>query len=136
VVFEHYGKPYLAYRSRTWLLDTGSLSAVEVGFWRPVSGGVELLLAHPTGIAEIYVGSIEGHKIELHTDVVARTATAKEVSAEHRLYGLVEGRLMYAADLAAVGQSLQPHMSAVLERVPPAGEATGRGTADAPRWAQ
>ena len=48
------------------------------------------MLAHPTGIAEIYVGEIAGTKIELSTDVVARTASAKEVTAGHRLYGLID----------------------------------------------
>ena len=54
---------------------------------------------------------------ELTTDVVARTATAKEVTANHRLYGIVDGALLYAMDMAAMGQPLQPHLSARLERV-------------------
>jgi THAP4-like, heme-binding beta-barrel domain len=51
------------------------------------------------------------------TDVVARTATAKEVTAGHRLYGLAGPDLAYAYDLAALGQGLQPHLSAQLKRV-------------------
>jgi hypothetical protein len=57
------------------------------------------------------------------TDVVARTATAKEVTAGHRLYGLTgpaavtPGDLAYAYDMAAMGQRLQPHLSAQLKRV-------------------
>ena len=42
------------------------------------------------------------------TDVVARTPTAKEVTAGHRLYGIVEGALLYAQDMAAVGQRPDP----------------------------
>ena len=49
--------------------------------------------------------------------MVARTATAKEVTGNHRLYGIVDGALLYAVDMAAVGQPLQPHLSARLERV-------------------
>jgi hypothetical protein len=51
--------------------------------------------------------------------VVARTATAKEVTAGHRLYGLAgPGQdLAYAYDMAAMGQRLQPHLSAQLKRV-------------------
>ncbi|MDQ1655040.1 MAG: hypothetical protein QOD41_123, partial [Cryptosporangiaceae bacterium] len=78
---------------------------------------LEVVIAHPTGIAEIYVGSIDGLKVELSTDAVARTATAKEVAANHRLYGLVEGALLYAIDMAAMGKPLTPHLSARLERV-------------------
>jgi hypothetical protein len=47
---------------------------------------------------------------------VARTATAKDVSAGHRLYGLVKGQLMWAYDMAAEGQPLQPHLWATLNR--------------------
>jgi len=79
---------------------------------------IELLVAHPTGIVEVYVGEVTFSKIELRTDVVARTETAKAVTALHRLYGLVDGDLAYAVDLAAVGQPLQPHLSARLKRVP------------------
>jgi hypothetical protein len=70
-----------------------------------------------------YLGEITGTRIEMATDVVARTATAKEVTAGHRLYGLVgsggpaDQDLAYAYDMAAVGQELQPHLSAQLKRV-------------------
>ena len=75
------------------------------------------MLAHPTGIAEIYLGEVSGTKIEMATDVVVRTASAKEVRAGHRLYGMAGGDLAYAYDMAAVGQPLQPHLSAQLKRV-------------------
>lgn len=119
VEFWHTGKPVLHYRQRTWLLDEQQTpSHAEAGYWRPQpGGGLEVVLAHPTGIAEIYVGRITGTKVEMSTDVVARTETAAEVTALTRLYGLVEGRLMYAVDMAAVGQPMQSHLSATLERV-------------------
>ncbi len=50
------------------------------------------------------------------TDAVARTATAKQVTAGKRLYGLVGADLAYAYDMAAVGQPLQAHLSAQLKR--------------------
>lgn len=122
VVFGHNGKPFLRYDSHTWLLDADGNKirplSTETGFWRIQPGRqLEVCLAHPTGIVEIYVGEVVFHKIELHTDVVARTATAKEYTAGHRLYGLVNGRLMYAYDMAAVGQPLQSHASAELKKV-------------------
>jgi hypothetical protein len=121
ISFSHNGKPYLIYTSRTWLLDAEGVAgrplAMETGFWRPQPGGtVEVLLAHPTGITEIYLGEVTGTKIEMATDVVARTTSAKEVTAGHRLYGLVGQDLAYAYDMAAVGQPLQPHVSAQLKR--------------------
>lgn len=122
----------LAYTSRSWALDErgtpGPPLAAESGFWRPRPGGqVEVLLAHPFGIAEIYLGSVTGARVELATDLVARTASAKEVTAARRLYGLVDGKLMYAMDMAAVGQPLHPHLSATLQRVDadPAGRGSG-----------
>jgi THAP4-like, heme-binding beta-barrel domain len=137
ITFSHNGKPFLSYVSRSWLLDEegnpGRPLSMETGFWRPQpDGALEVLLAHPTGITEIYLGHISGTKIELATDVVARTASAKEVTAGHRLYGLVwpgqgpgeqapadlaAADLAYAYDMAAVGEPLQPHLSAQLKRV-------------------
>ena len=122
ISFTHNGKPYLIYVSRTWLLDEdgvpGRPLATESGYWRPQPGGeVEVLLAHPTGIAEVYVGEITEARIELRTDIVARTATAKEVTAGHRLYGRIGDDLAWAFDMAAMGQPLQPHISAQLKRV-------------------
>lgn len=122
ISFSQNGKPFLIYSSRTWLIEAdgtiGRPLAMEVGFWRPQPGGeVEVLLSHPTGITEIYLGRLDGTKIELATDAVVRTASAKEVTAGKRLYGLIGTDLGYAYDMAAVGQPLQPHVSAQLKRV-------------------
>jgi THAP4-like, heme-binding beta-barrel domain len=130
ISFSHNGKPFLIYSSRTWLLEQdgaiGRPLAMEVGFWRPQADDeLEVLLAHPTGITEIYLGTITGTRIELVTDAVVRTATAKEVTAGKRLYGIIGADLAYAYDMAAVGQPLQPHVSAQLKRV--AGDAPGAG---------
>jgi hypothetical protein len=125
--FTHDGRPFLAYSSRTWLLDDAGDKvrplASETGYWRPVGpaegGGtaLEVLLVHPTGIVETYHGAVDGPRVELATDVVARTETAKEYNAAHRLYGLVEGDLLWVLDMAAVGQPLTAHASARLKKV-------------------
>lgn len=129
VAFSTYGKPVLAYSSHTWALDDGRPLAAESGFWRPgANGALEVMIAHPTGITEIYYGEVRGTQIELATDVVARTVSAKEVSALHRLYGLVERELMYAIDMAAVGQPMQPHLSARLRRAADVDTASGPPT--------
>ena len=127
IVFSHNGKPYLIYTSRSWALDaTGMPSrplAMESGFWRPQPGNkVEVMLAHPTGITEIYLGEVAGTKIEMTTDLVARTESAKEVRAGHRLYGMAGADLAWAYDMAAVGKPMQPHLSAQLKRVSPAAD--------------
>lgn len=122
VTFGHVGKPYLSYRSRSWLTDEDGEptrpGAAEAGFWRPVGDDqLEVVLSHPTGMVEIWYGQLTGTKIELATDAVVRTATAKEVTGGKRLYGLVEGDLAYAYDMAAVGQPMQAHTSARLVKV-------------------
>ena len=129
VVFSHDGRPFLSYRSRSWLLDDEGNQvrplASEAGFWRvagPAEDGVgtalEVLLTHPTGFVEVYTGFVDGPRVSLATDVVARTVTAKEYTAATRIYGLVEGDLLWAMDMAAVGQPLTSHLSARLKRVP------------------
>jgi THAP4-like, heme-binding beta-barrel domain len=141
VEFAHDGRPFLHYTSRTWLLDADGRQvrplAAETGFWRPAGepaadahGGadgprpaadagteVELLLTHPMGYVEMYVGRAAGARVELATDMVARTPTAKEYTDARRMYGLVEGDLLWVMDMAAVGQELQSHASARLRRV-------------------
>ena len=121
VEFWHDGRPFLHYRSQAWLLDDDGQQlrplASEVGFWRPgPDGDLEVLLSHPTGIVEIYVGTVDGPRITLQTDLVARTTSAKEYTAATRLYGLVDSDLMWVMDMAAVGQTLQSHVSGQLKR--------------------
>ncbi|WP_206448416.1 FABP family protein [Agrococcus sp. KRD186] len=97
----------------------GDAEAVEA--LRRPDGGFELqaLISHPTGVAELYLGTIAGPRIDLATDAVLRGASAKEHSASTRMYGLVENHLLWAWDLAALGQSLESHASGRLARVTP-----------------
>lgn len=114
--------PYLHYLSQTWTLDAdGQPEAplgMETGFWRPGDDGdVEVVLTNPQGWAEIWVGKIQGAKIELTTDLVARTTTAAEqYTGGQRLYGNVESDLMWAFDRATTEVELQPYMWARLTR--------------------
>jgi hypothetical protein len=124
VVFAHDGRPFLYYESRSWLLaEDGSVrrpAARESGWWRPQADGtIEVLLTHATGIVEIYYGTARTMTSwELATDAVVRTASAKEVNAAHRLYGVVNnGDLAYVEERAMMGQPLQPHVSSYLARV-------------------
>ena len=92
-------------------------AAIETGFLRCLpEGQVEFLLTHNTGFVETWHGTAEGAKLDITTDAVVRTETAKEYTAGKRLYGNVEGDLLYAFDMAAMGQALQPHLWARLQR--------------------
>ena len=128
------GRPFLSYLSRSWMIEqdgtTGRPLATEQGFFRPGAEGersAEVLLTHPTGFAEIWLGRVEitdladaritGARMELTTEVVARTASAKEYTGGQRLYGLVEGDLLWTFDMAAMGHPLGNHLAARLRPV-------------------
>ena len=94
-------------------------AAQETGFIRPQEDGtLEFLLSHNTGFVETWHGEIhpDQPRFELTTDAVVRTSTAKEYTGGKRLYGYVNGDLLYAFDMAAMGQGLQPHTHAQLKR--------------------
>ena len=121
VNFNHDGRPFLNYFSRSWLIDDNNEiikpAASEVGFWRVKDNNVlEVVLAHNTGIAEGWVGIVKGAKIQLEMDQGYSSPSAKIVTAGSRLYGLVEGELFTSYDMAAEGQTLQAHLWSSLER--------------------
>ncbi len=121
---------FLHHRSQVWLLDekgerTEPLDT-EVGFWRvaqtqsnPTKPGidVELVLAHPTGTVELFVGRGTGTRIDLSTDAVVRTPGGEEYRAGVRTYGQVEGDLLWVLDAATATEPLAARISARLTRV-------------------
>lgn len=127
VRISHDGRPFLAYESRAWLVQPDgtaiSPAAREVGWWRVIvadgepTNEIEALFCGPSGVMELYIGRIEGLRLEMATDAVMRTATAKEVNAGHRLYGIVDRALLYTHDMAAIGHPLTSHLAAKLTRV-------------------
>ncbi|GAA1946629.1 FABP family protein [Agromyces allii] len=91
----------------------------DVEALRNADGGfdLEVSLVHPGGVSELYLGEVKGPRIDLATDAVMRGAGAKEYAAATRLYGLVENHLLWAWDIAALGQDLRTHASARLAKV-------------------
>src|ERR1700758_4412998 len=68
VVFSHVGKPFLAYAQKTKAVSDEKPLHAETGYLRvPQAGRVELVLAHPSGVTEIEVGtySVNGHRVEI-----------------------------------------------------------------------
>jgi len=102
----------------------------ESGYWRIPPGQadetgaprtappfeVEVLIADPSGYVTVYLGEADGPRITLASDLVARTANGAEVAAARRLYGLVEGDLLWAWDVAAFGHPLASYLAARLTR--------------------
>ena len=78
---------------------------------------IEVSILHPDGVSALYLGQVKGPRIDLATDAVVRTAGAKDYAAATRLYGLVDGHLLWAWDIAALGLPLTSHASGRLARV-------------------
>ena len=113
----HVGKPFQAYVQRTWALADGRPLHSESGYWRRAGDDrVELVLAHPSGQVEVEEGTLSGTSIDLASTMIGQTSTAKEVSVLARRLTVRGHALTYTLDMAAVGQSVQAHLRASLER--------------------
>jgi hypothetical protein len=117
--FTHVGKPFLAYTQRSWALADGRPLAASSGYWRCKDGDrVELVLAHPTGIAEVATGTVAGREVRVSAVGPQRTPTAKLVERLDRVL-VVDGETLTSTIwMAAVGQPLQEHLAARLTRAP------------------
>jgi hypothetical protein len=119
----HDGRPFLAYESRSWLLDPdGALIRPawrESGFWRTGAGpdDVELVVASNTGQALVFAGTAGDATWDLRSVSAEHAPTAKDVDGERRLYAIRGDELSYATDLAPAGQEYAPHLNARLIRV-------------------
>ena len=115
-------------------LDTaaaeGTVWSTETGYWRVSTDRpegleeerhpLEVLLADPSGRVSVYLGAVGNGRVDLASDLIARTGTAAEITASKRLFGLVEGQLLWVWELAAFGEPLQSYASAKLSRRPAA----------------
>jgi hypothetical protein len=119
--FAHDGRPFLVYDSRAWLVrEDGSTirpAFRERGFWRPGTGldDVEVVLADAAGLVEVFVGVAGDNRWELMTATVSGTPSARAVSAERRLYAVLDDTLAYATELDT-GAGLAAHLNARLTR--------------------
>ena len=121
ITFAHVGKPFIAYTQRTRHPETGAPMHAETGYLRvPRPGSIEIVMAQPTGLAEIYEGAVVGGEAPLVIDVrstsIGSTTSAKEVTITERTISIVGDALQYTFRMAAVGQPLQHHLSASLHR--------------------
>lgn len=111
------GKPFLTYHQRTRGVGGAPLHT-ECGYVRPVgTTGAELIIAQPTGVTEIHTGVVDGMSIVFTTAVVGVSPTAKDVRSVRRALSVVGDTLAYVLDMAAVGQDLQFHLAAQLQRM-------------------
>jgi hypothetical protein len=131
LVFEHVGKPFLAFSMRSRDAVDGRPLHAESGYWRAlppapddeedVLARLEVVVAHPVGIAEIHLGAARrlgaGVDIALRADHLLLSPTAKDVRAlRWHLHWDGEDTLTERLAMAAVGKPLTHHLSSVLHR--------------------
>ena len=83
LTISHDGRPFLIHFSRTWEVNSKGEKirplAMESGFWR--SSGiaqVELVLAHPTGVAETWHGEMDMVQF-LNNDIATETLVTARI---------------------------------------------------------
>lgn len=118
VVIEPLPKPVLRYAQRTRDAATDEPRHAEAGFIRLPEGTPELVIAQPTGIVECHVGTLEGQRLALRSTVVGLTPSAAvhRVTQVERVIEVDGDVLRYTLAMAAVGQPLQGHLTAALQR--------------------
>jgi hypothetical protein len=124
VTFGHDGRPVLRYAQRTWRVDSDAPMHVEAGYLRALDAGVaELIVAQPTGLAEVARLEVREEDARLVLDgaraVVARTSSAKEVLDVRRRFELDGERLRYDLWMTFAGHEDEHHLRAVLHRARP-----------------
>lgn len=101
--------------------DTPYTTAAAVEELRTERGDfdLEVALAYPHGLMEHYAGRVAGPRVDLVSDGGVKTPNALDYRASSRMYGLVEGRLMWVWEMAANGHEAAAHVSADLQRTTP-----------------
>lgn len=118
VTFAATAKPVLRYDQLTWRVggDEAPLHT-ETGWVRLTDAGPELVIAQPTGVAEVHRGHLAGRRLAFAATAVVTTPAAVEVREVERDLRVTGDELVYELRMAAVGQPLQVHLTATLRRV-------------------
>ena len=120
--FAENGGDYLHYLAQAFEVDGDGRPTrplmMETGFWRPIADGtVDVAMCSHEGFAEVWYGKLQPGRLDLVTDAVVRSPDAAVAyTAGRRLYGTVEGKLMYSFDRATEDVPLRPYVWATLAR--------------------
>lgn len=123
IEFTENGGDYLHYLAQMFTMNPDRTPkaplTIETGFWRAnEKAEVDVVMCSPEGYSEIWYGNVQPGRVDLNTDAVVRSPMATvEYTAGRRLYGNVDGKLMYSFDRATTSESLRPYMWATLARV-------------------
>jgi len=126
LTFGHVGKPFLTCAQRSWDPATKAPMHAETGYLRVTEPsaagappGIELVVAQPTGVIEVLVGTLVDGVVLLRTTEVGLTPTAKSVTVVEREIGVGSDGLAVRLAMAAVGVELTHHLLSHLRRVDP-----------------
>ena len=120
--FSDNGSDYLHYLGQAFEMDDAGQPVkplfMETGFWLPrADASLDVVMCSPEGYSEIWYGNLTPGRLDLTTDAVVRSPDAPVAyTAGRRLYGTVEGKLMYSFDRATEDQELQSYVWATLVR--------------------
>jgi hypothetical protein len=115
--FEHAGDAWLVYRQRSWSREDGAAIHFERGFVRPAGAGrVELVLAHPIGVAEIAEGTVRDGVLDVASSSVGVSGTASEVTELRRRLEVDGDVLTYELHMAMREIPLTSHIRSRLAR--------------------
>jgi hypothetical protein len=91
----------------------------ETGFIRVNDIGIEFILSHPFGVAEISEGTIKDNVINVKTTSLSRTSSAKQpyVTSFSRCYKLDDNKLVYDMYLGLNHEEEKHHLRAELYKV-------------------
>lgn len=118
MTFEHVGDAFVMYSQRSWMLEDGAPVHFERGFFRPAGPGrVEVVLAHPLGVAEVAEGTLDGGAIDVASTSVSTTTTGSAVTVLKRHLEVREDRLSYELHMAMRDVAVMRHLTAELTRV-------------------
>ena len=117
LTFDDVGEPFLLYQERSWVLDDEAPIHFERGFLRPGTGDrVELVLAHPLGVAEVAEGVLGPGRLEVATTSVALTTTGSPVTELRRRIAVEGDVLTYELHMATTEVPLVSHLRSRLVR--------------------
>ena len=117
LAFEQVGEPYLLYRQRSWDLDDEAPVHFERGFLRPApTGRVELVVAHPLGVAEVAEGLVDGRTLSVASTAIATSATGSPVTDLRRTIHVDDDILTYELHMATGEVPLMSHIRSRLVR--------------------
>jgi THAP4-like, heme-binding beta-barrel domain len=108
-------KPIISYAQRSWHHDDGRPLHGECGYLRYDGDRLELVVAQPTGYAEVHHGRTDGTSVEFGVTTFGRSATALPVQTVRRRWALDDGKLITELWMTYDGVIDGHHLRSVLQ---------------------